>query len=212
MKVLIPIDISGIISDNPFSTELIHSLEASGCSVNNGRFWLNQSNINWDIVHFHWPEYLLSPHKIEFDNKWLEDCLQNIKRRGSKIVCTIHNLLPHKDKSRQAINTYKLLYRYADGFIHFGAESISLVNQRFPNEVGGKPYAIIPHGNYKVFGPLINKAEARTSLSIANKTTFLIIGALQIVSSIKYRSVLLSISRLDGQLLFLELRACREPH
>ena len=203
VKVLIPVDISCLVSDNPFDSELCKSLLLCGCKVDHGKFWLNEMKYNWDIVNFQWPEYLLDSKNKYFDYDWLESRLSYLKRNNAKLVCTVHNLLPHKNRGAEMIELYKLLYSYADGFIHFGSKSVEMVNNLFPDETLGKPFCIIPHGNYRIFGQKLSKSSARKILGLTNKPTFLVIGALRLQK--EYQIVCKAsaiINRLGGQLLF----------
>lgn len=181
MKVLIPFEIPEINSSkqNPFIPELVFSLKFNGCDIDTGVSFLDSDIKDWDIVNFQWPEYILPFCGVKNDPiGWLRNRLLLIKKK-SKIVITIHNLLPHRDKSDFSRSVYSLLYELADGFIHFSEKSIDIIQQKFHAQVINKKHTVIPHGNYSIYGPKVSKAEAKKFFGLQDKPSFLFMGAIR---------------------------------
>ena len=179
MKVYLPVDICGLSSLNPYLNELVRGLEHAGCQVDIGKYRLLNLYKAWDIVHFHWPEYILdsyTPSAQEID--WLRLQLDAIKKT-SRIVVTVHNASPHFTNSRDYEPLYRTLYKYADGFIHMGPCSENILKQTFPKECSGKLHTVIPHGNYAVMGLPIEKEKARAMYNLEPPWIALVIGAIR---------------------------------
>ena len=79
-------------------------------------------------------------------------------------MITVHNLLPHRDKSDFSKEVYSLLYELADGFIHFSEEAINIIHEKFNKQVLNKKHIVIPHGNYSIYGPKVSKDDAKNYL------------------------------------------------
>jgi len=203
MNVLIPTDIGKFRDTNPYSLELLKHLKMANCNVSNGRFWLYQDGLTWDIINIHWPEWLIATHppsKEEVDHLIT---ILKYQKKTSKIVVTVHNDLPHRDKSSLYFNLYKRVYELADGFIHMGNESIKSVHHRFPVEVKGKKHTVIAHGNYAVFGDKVAKKIARAKHGFPDMPLALIVGAIR--NSEELRLILASaktMNTLNGKVVF----------
>ncbi|MCA4777335.1 glycosyltransferase family protein [Empedobacter stercoris] len=101
-------------------------------------FWT--SNIRFDIIHIQWPEELFSWRKIEeSDLHVLERRLNYHKQNGSKLVVTLHNVLPHR-KHKLDQKLYEMVYNSADVIVNLGKFSTHL----YPH----KRNVIIQHPNY----------------------------------------------------------------
>ena len=153
MKILIPYDVKGMHSFNPYDVQLIKGLENSGCDVDNGLFRLMDNEKNYDVISFQWPEYILPtlPPPSEIELEQFEKRLKVLKKR-SVLVSTIHNAVPHNLSWITYKKVYSLIYKYSDGFIHFGKKSIEILNSQFGYLVKDKDHIVIPHGNYTYFG------------------------------------------------------------
>lgn len=180
MKILIPRDVKGIYSFNPYDVQLIKGLENSGCDVDNGLFRLMDNDKNYDVISFQWPEYILPisplPCNIQLDQ--FEKRLKILKEK-SVIVSTVHNEVPHNLSWSIYQKVYALIYKYSDGFIHFGNKSIEVLNSQFGCILKDKDHIIIPHGNYTYFGERINKKEAKKQLGFSDQMFVLHIGGIR---------------------------------
>jgi hypothetical protein len=180
MRALETLDPVGFRSGNPFDTELIRSLELIGLPIDHGKFRLTQTDRQWDIVHFHWPELLMAdigvgPAALE----WLESMLAALKANGSRMVMTVHNEAPHYVFDSRYDQLYRLMIAAMDGYIHLGPASESVVRQLYPAEVSDKPHVVIPHGHYAVYGEMLSKPAARKQLGLPEKPTALVLGSLR---------------------------------
>lgn len=108
------------------------------CSVD--AFW--HSNLSFDIIHFQWPEEIISYKSIN------ENLIEKVKNRvnywkskGTKLVATRHNEIPHRkwDFDRQY---YDYIYSAVDAVVHLGDYSrLTLGNPQAHN-------VVIEHPNY----------------------------------------------------------------
>lgn len=119
----------------------------------------------FDIIHFHWPEYIfpwLGGVPSYQDLEKLKDCLIFYKSNGTKIVVTRHNTLPHKMDTIY-YTLYDLLYQAADGIIHYGnfSKQEFLLNNQYPK----LRHTVIPHPAYEV-DLTLNLEIARKKLNI----------------------------------------------
>ena len=168
LKVLVPVDIGNYRESNPYVVEMIKSLDRNEeiDSVLHGTFWFEQEHTDYDIIHFQWPEKLISDSTLNFiDIGKLHSKINQLKK-NARIVSTVHNLYPHYREDAELINLYKLIYKKTDAFVHFGSNSIKLLKIKYPEETEGKRHVIIPHGNYKCFGEPPGKQEARAYLKL----------------------------------------------
>ncbi len=142
--------------------------------VQHGYGWLYE-DIHTDIIHLHWPELLVKAKLADMSRVDLlkdvhfEELINNLKlkkRRGAKIIVTVHNEMPHKGKNLHFQQLYRTVYKLADGVIHMGLASKEIIDKSYPADVSGKPFFIIPHGNYKIFDNILSKEECRERLSV----------------------------------------------
>lgn len=181
MNVLIPYDTDTTGTKNPYLFLLMREL----AGINNvnrvmhGYGWLYE-DVNADIVHLHWPELLVKSHLSDMsrDDLLKEENFKNVlnaiekrKRRGSKVIATIHNETPHKDHSGRYDSYFSKIYDLCDGFIHMGGVSQELTEASFKQEVKGKHSFIIPHGNYAFFPNKMDQVESRKKLRLPQQGT-----------------------------------------
>ncbi|MEX0770571.1 MAG: hypothetical protein WD035_07555 [Balneolaceae bacterium] len=191
MNVLIPYDINTTGLRNPYLFQLLKGLEFhSGIAkVQHGYGWLHVEEGSWDVIHLHWPEELMGaglPDSFsetelrEESIQRLTNLLESWKAKGTTLVLTVHNELPHKQRNEKSVELYRQIYSLVDVFIHMGEESVKLISEKFPEETAGKPTIVIPHGDYSLFPNLIGKREARKRLGISlQKNVMLAFGAIR---------------------------------
>lgn len=171
MKVLVP-----VYKEQLFITEVIKSYEPY-CEVDTSfnTFWLTQGN--YDIIHLHWPELLFKwqlPTDVEL--LLLERVLKEWQQKGTKIVVTRHNYLPHGPNPERYVSLYKLVYKHADAVIHMRAYSIKEYQKRYNNCVPKKQVqAYIPHPIFTNYPNTIRKSEARQHLNIGKDTMVMLV-------------------------------------
>lgn len=176
MKILLPYDITTTGMKNPYLFLLVRELVRNRNieSVQYGYGWLYE-DIKADIIHLHWPELLVKSKLADmsrvdllkdFHFDQLTHALEEKKSQGAKIILTVHNEAPHKGKSDQFQKLYGTVFQLVDGIIHMGKASKEITDQNYPAETAGKPFFIIPHGNYKIFDNSLSKEECRAKLSL----------------------------------------------
>lgn len=203
MRILIPIDNNGWFVANPFTSLLPESLTLNGACVSTGRYWLKSNLENFDILNLQWPEHTL-PEGLPFIEAVNQLCavLTRFRQKGA-VIATVHNDLPHKNRSTHARYLYESVYDRCDGFVHMGNESKHIMLKNFPKQTLGKSHIVIPHGNYSVFGERRNRLIEKESLGLVDRPTALLIGSLRnsqelLLSYRLMRAVLAS----GGQVLF----------
>lgn len=154
--------------------EVVNSIEA---------FWT--SNLSFDIIHIHWPEFLVN----EVINK--PDYIQHIEERisywqskGAHIIITRHNYLPHyTDIYSPAIfkTIYDLFYSSVDAIVHHGYASLKEF-EKHP-VYGKKINIVINHPNYLINTPnQTTKEEARKRLNLEqDDAVFLSFGSIRTI-------------------------------
>lgn len=92
---------------------------------------LNDYKPLYEIVNIQFPESIFSfraPSEEQLND--LELKILNWKKK-SKIVLTLNDIESHYDKSHKFSGLFKLIYRYADGVIHFGKYSLNTYKSYF---------------------------------------------------------------------------------
>lgn len=101
--------------------------------------------------------------------RWCRGC-------GVRIVHTVHNLLPHLEKSFHAA-LFAKLYRLVDALICHDEEAASAINQRFG--VSRQLIHVVPHGPLFADLPCLLPAECRELLGLdSHQQVFLALGVL----------------------------------
>lgn len=107
----------------------------------------------YEIVNIQFPEAIFSfaaPSKEQLDD--LEVEILKWKRK-SKIVLTLNDIESHYDKEHKFSALFKLLYKYADGVIHYGNYSLIKYKSVFPEEC---QHTLI---NHPLYDSLLNDKE-----------------------------------------------------
>lgn len=152
---------------NHFVSSLGKALQKQGCEVVYGleRLWTDEV-MDCDIVHFQWPEGIfgLFSHKVTDDElARTEQRLTFLKEKGIKIFVQIHNLRPHRNKDKNVLHLYELLYQQADVMVHMGNYSRNLLQPQYPNA----KHVVIPHHIYdNVLSFSVSQQEARQRLHL----------------------------------------------
>ena len=205
MKILIPYEINTTGKRNPFLFLLARALRSNPDveQLGHGFGWLREEG-EWDIIHLHWPEALaesvlpgafidtgVGDSQIEELTRLLSDW----KRKGARILLTVHNTRPHA-KAPGAERLYNEIYRLTDGFIHMGRRSEELFEENVrpanrdtspesglsdtdsdfttpasgsasgTSTAGSTPASfVIPHGDYSIFPDRTDRQAARKKLN-----------------------------------------------
>jgi glycosyltransferase involved in cell wall biosynthesis len=110
-----------------------------------------------DIVHVQFLPMLLSP--LPLDLWFVRFC----RMRGSKIVLTVHDLLPH-DTGEAHKETFRSLYRMVDGIICHSGSIQTRLEAEF--SVPEKKIAVIPHGPFFYDLPATNSEQTLRSFNL----------------------------------------------
>jgi beta-1,4-mannosyltransferase len=178
-RVLIPSN-SG---SNIYVQELVRGYEAMGCSVVFGSGKLMSPGFQPDILHLQWPEEQYrwnGEGTVEARRDRFLARLAELKREGTKIAWTVHNLGPHEymhDPLDRAV--YQKVIDTADLIVHHCPESARLLAGRY-QIAEGKPCLLVPHGNYFGYPNTISREEARKRLGVSKDTfVYLSFGAIR---------------------------------
>ncbi len=163
MNVLVATD------DLTFSVSLSQAYKAAGHAVSAGIAELYLDLHGFDLIHFHWPEEL-----TQWQVPPLRPLVDRVLARldalkpSAKMVCTVHNLVPHADDSSLSHAYYARFYDRMDRIGHFSQSSLDAVRARFPQIPGDRHFI---HGmndfaNLKVHAR--GQATARASLGISD--------------------------------------------
>lgn len=133
---------------NPYNYLLYSALRARGVQVD--EYALRRSMGRYDIVHVHWPESTFNETLTEawVTTRSLLATLDLLRRRGAKLVWTVHNLNAHERKYPQLEARFmsEFLLR-VDALIALGPTSVALARERHP-ELGTCPAFVVPHHHY----------------------------------------------------------------
>ena len=171
MKVLVP-----VYKEQLFITEVIKSYEPY-CEVDTSfnTFWLTQGN--YDIIHLHWPELFFKwqlPKDLEL--LLLERVLKEWQQKGTKIVVTRHNYLPHGPNPERYEPLYTLIYNHVNAVIHMGKYSEKEYLQRYKGLIPkNQVQAYIQHPIFTNYPNTVTKSEARQHLNIGKDTVVMLV-------------------------------------
>jgi glycosyltransferase involved in cell wall biosynthesis len=110
-----------------------------------------------DVVHVQYLPMLLS--RLPLDLWFVQFC----RRRGSKIVLTAHDLLPH-DTGEAHKQTFRDLYRMVDGIICHSDNIRTRLRDEF--SVPEEKIAVIPHGPFFYDLPTTNSEQTLRSFDL----------------------------------------------
>ncbi len=174
IPTLLPIPHRG---QNPYTELLYRHLQDHGIRIFDGH-----ERKRPDFVHFHWPHALYAHrnHAV-FAAKSLRffTWLASMRRRGTRVIWTMHNDLPHEAEPRW-------LHERARAWM-VGASDIILVNfaaasKHIEARYGRTQDVVhVPHGSYREYYPRTrDRAEARTRLGLpADAFVYLAFGELR---------------------------------
>ena len=167
MKVYFVVKEPSERANNHFVDSLGNALKKQGCEVVYGleRLW-TEKVLECDIVHFQWPEYVFGSNKKHISDEEVERLnarLGLLKEKGIKVFVQIHNLKPHKNRDKNVLHLYELLYQQADVMVHMGGYSHALLHSQFPHV----RHIVVPHHIYDNMLPFsITQYEARQQLNL----------------------------------------------
>lgn len=159
---------------NPYTSLLYQAVGALGVEV--AEFSKrNLRSSTWDICHLHWPEQALAGKntpKAWFKVNTLLAALRRARRRGTKVVWTIHNLGQHEGYHPDLERAFwRRFMGQLDGVVSLSQAGLDLAWERLP-ELRALPSFVVPHGHYReVYPQTLSPARARRELGIAPDVT-----------------------------------------
>lgn len=106
--------------------------------------------------------------------------IETMKSNGIKIIWTVHNILPHDSKLKEAQTKLRVeLIKLAD-IIHIMNEDTQRLSEPF-FEIPSEKIIFVPHPTYRGFYPsVVTREESRFQLKLPQKgTVFLFFGSIQ---------------------------------
>jgi beta-1,4-mannosyltransferase len=177
--VLIPHALGGM---NIYVDELSRAYRSAGCDVIFGIDNLFEANTRADIVHLQWPEEFYRWTTAGGPERRAERLLSGLdayRARGSRVVWTVHNVVPHDQQLELDRKVYEGIVARTDLMLHHCPRSIEIVKQRYdvPERCA---HAVAPHGNYAAYPSGVGRPEARRALAIPDDAyVFLHFGAIR---------------------------------
>lgn len=127
---------------------------------------------NYDIIHTQW--VIFAPVDYWF--------MKILKRRGMKLVITIHDILPFNQKFYDYFY-HKKIYALADHLILQTQDNVQRFDELFPEVDTSK--SVIPHGHFLDYANPIDKDIARETLGLeSDKFIFLFFGQIKKVKGV----------------------------
>jgi len=174
---------------NPYQPNLAAALKEREVIVNGVRGTsfqdLADSVKDQDILHLHWTNpYILAP-KISASVRmslYFFKFLRNQKKRGRKLVWTIHNLGEHEPRHPVfELFCHRILAWLSDGIIVHNQYARDAIVKAYRLNQHTDKIRVIPHGNYiNNYPNNISREKAREKLGIGlGKKVFLFFGAMR---------------------------------
>lgn len=130
-------------TSNPFLKQLLTSLPPE---VEPMTFtWRRALRGRYDVFHMHWPELLArgsSPGRAALRQVMYVLLLLRIRRRGTAVVRTVHNLVPHEEGRL----IERRILQWVDRLTTL---RIELNDSSVPSEGSGRNSTVILHGHYR---------------------------------------------------------------
>ena len=130
-------------------------------------------NTNYDAILIHWPEKIFNRKEPSIrDLDTFTTFLKTRKQENCPIVHCFHNERRHYGMTSNFETLYKLVWTYADVFIHFGSYSKMKYEKMYPEKV----HEVIPHPLYLNSFSKISKTIGRKHLEISEKSKVIYIA------------------------------------
>ena len=161
---------------NPYNWLLYTELSGLGFEVDEFSRWRLLTG-SYDVWHLHWPEAPLNDPSTSRALRRLSELIASMevaRRRGTKIVWTIHNLSAHEERHpRIASWFWNGFIRRLDGFISLSTAGHALALEQFPR-LACLPGFVVPLGHYRgVYAGETDARAARARLDLEPTATVL---------------------------------------
>ena len=176
-----------------YSGPLYEALSKEDITVLDGVWsisWLFKHLRKDDVAHLHWPSFAYagngSKTRAVINFMKFCTCLVLLKCKGARIWWTAHNLLPHDRCELPSLDIIvrHIIIFFCECIFTHGKYAAEQLEKRFPATKSKNIQ--IPHGNWiDHYGPVANKHEAKTQLSIPeDKFVLLVFGQLRAYKNI----------------------------
>ncbi|AYG03713.1 glycosyltransferase [Gryllotalpicola protaetiae] len=156
---------------NPYTARLYRSMSELGMTVRDLSYW-RLATAHVDVVHLHWPELTF----LSGDRSWrvvtrlvlFFGALRVARRRGTRVVWTVHNVVDHEQRSTPALRARlrRLLTANVDGILSLSASGVEAARRGYP-ELEHTPAFVTPHGHYRAdYDFSASRTEARARLDL----------------------------------------------
>lgn len=126
----------------------------------------------YEVLHVQW-------FTLTFIDYWF---LKKVKSMGIKVVVTIHDILPFKDRFYE-FKFHKKIYDLVDEIIVQAEGNVKRFNELFPQD--SHKVAYIPHGNFVNYSDIYDMEEAKKYLGLEKyENIFLFFGQIKKVKGL----------------------------
>jgi glycosyltransferase involved in cell wall biosynthesis len=155
--------------NNPYTSSLYDALTQMGVTVYEYGTAAALSR-RYAILHVHWPEVPLNrgQRASRLSARWFLALIDVARRRGAKLVWTVHNLRSHEQRfPEQEAEFFREFVARVDAFIALTHSGEEAVRRRFP-ALEGRPSFVVPHHHYRgTYADDVGRDEARRALGLA---------------------------------------------
>jgi beta-1,4-mannosyltransferase len=162
---------------NPYTALLYAGLERAGVRVDECTVPRLLAG-KYSVWHIHWPEYALTgPTRLyaRARGRALLGLMDLVRRRGTRVVWTVHNLKPHDHFSGRSDPAFwDAFTSRLDAYISLTEMGKGLAEERFP-ALRALPGFVIPIGHFRDSYPnTVTRAEARERLGLKSDARVLL--------------------------------------
>ena len=157
-------------ADNPYNYVLYTKLAERGVRVEEYSL-LRAAFGRYEICHVHWPEIVFNTSRSRAKARlrarlFLEAC-DALRRRGTKLVWTVHNLRSHEQRHPEAEERFwHEFVPKLDAVITLSNSGLGAVRERFPR-IAELPAFVVPHQHYRgEYESDVTREAARARLGI----------------------------------------------
>jgi len=119
---------------------------------------------HYDIIHFHWPDHFYwfkqTNNILDEEVNLIEKSIIKWKKKGAKLIYTIHNFAPHLKKSGATDRLYETIRKYCNAFVHLGRTGKTKFLNMYP-ELLHREHVVVPHMVYESYPNTITRDDAR---------------------------------------------------
>lgn len=161
---------------NPYNSLLYAPMQRDGHSVVEYR--LDRVALSrWDVVHVHWPESVFNHTLFEAwtTTESLLLALSAARRKGAKVLWTVHNLRAHERRHVAAEARFRERYfAQLDGIVSLSEAGLEAARATYPRLRDVRAW-VVPHPHYRGRYPdTVTRAAARRALGLSESTRVLL--------------------------------------